>query len=85
MCCGDITSAATGKNEPYTHSVCVCVCVCVTQVPTAVFTPLEYSCVGLTEEEAEQKHGKDSIEVRTVDILTNPTTGPLSQTLFYSS
>ncbi|XP_076125931.1 thioredoxin reductase 2, tandem duplicate 2 [Alosa pseudoharengus] len=32
-------------------------------VATAVFTPLEYSCVGLSEEEAEQKYGKDSIEV----------------------
>ncbi|KAL2092201.1 hypothetical protein ACEWY4_011999 [Coilia grayii] len=32
-------------------------------VPTAVFTPLEYACVGLSEEEAENRHGKDSIEV----------------------
>jgi len=31
--------------------------------PTTVFTPLEYSCVGLSEEQAEQKFGSDSIEV----------------------
>lgn len=33
------------------------------QVPTTVFTPLEYSCVGLSEEEAERRYGKDSLEV----------------------
>nr|XP_057926291.1 thioredoxin reductase 2, tandem duplicate 2 isoform X2 [Doryrhamphus excisus] len=32
-------------------------------VPTTVFTPLEYGCVGLSEEEAESRHGKDNIEV----------------------
>ncbi|KAM9394382.1 thioredoxin reductase 2, tandem duplicate 2 [Pholidichthys leucotaenia] len=32
-------------------------------VPTTVFTPLEYSCVGLSEGEAEKRHGKDGIEV----------------------
>lgn len=32
-------------------------------VPTTVFTPLEYGCVGLSEEEAEQRNGKDSLEV----------------------
>uniref|UniRef100_A0A672IP17 thioredoxin-disulfide reductase (NADPH) n=1 Tax=Salarias fasciatus TaxID=181472 RepID=A0A672IP17_SALFA len=32
-------------------------------VPTTVFTPLEYGCVGLSEEEAERRHGKDGIEV----------------------
>uniref|UniRef100_A0A8C4IDF1 Thioredoxin reductase 2, tandem duplicate 2 n=1 Tax=Dicentrarchus labrax TaxID=13489 RepID=A0A8C4IDF1_DICLA len=32
-------------------------------VATTVFTPLEYGCVGLSEEEAEKRHGKDSIEV----------------------
>ncbi|XP_077377148.1 thioredoxin reductase 2, tandem duplicate 2 [Festucalex cinctus] len=32
-------------------------------VPTTVFTPLEYGCVGLSEEEAEIRHGKDNIEV----------------------
>ncbi|KAG9334370.1 hypothetical protein JZ751_008189 [Albula glossodonta] len=33
------------------------------QVPTTVFTPLEYGCVGLPEEEAERRYGKDAIEV----------------------
>ncbi|XP_044530484.1 thioredoxin reductase 2, mitochondrial, partial [Gracilinanus agilis] len=32
-------------------------------VPTTVFTPLEYGCVGLSEEEAKQRHGLDHIEV----------------------
>ncbi|KAI1901079.1 hypothetical protein AGOR_G00056440 [Albula goreensis] len=32
-------------------------------VPTTVFTPLEYGCVGLPEEEAEKRYGKDAIEV----------------------
>ncbi|KAI7813106.1 putative thioredoxin reductase 2 [Triplophysa rosa] len=32
-------------------------------VATTVFTPLEYGSVGLSEEEAERRHGKDHIEV----------------------
>uniref|UniRef100_A0A3B4AK39 Uncharacterized protein n=1 Tax=Periophthalmus magnuspinnatus TaxID=409849 RepID=A0A3B4AK39_9GOBI len=32
-------------------------------VPTTVFTPLEYGCVGLSEEDAEKRYGKDGIEV----------------------
>merc|ERR1719240_988313 len=32
-------------------------------VPTTVYTPLEYGCVGLTEEEAEAAHGKENLEV----------------------
>ncbi|NWW29454.1 TRXR2 reductase, partial [Panurus biarmicus] len=32
-------------------------------VPTTVFTPLEYGCVGLSEEAAVQRHGADHIEV----------------------
>jgi len=31
-------------------------------VPTTVFTPLEYSCVGYSEEEALEKYGEDNIE-----------------------
>lgn len=33
------------------------------KVATTVFTPLEYGCVGLSEEKAIQKHGEDCIEV----------------------
>lgn len=33
------------------------------QVPTTVFTPLEYGCVGLSEEEAVALHGQEHIEV----------------------
>ncbi|CAI5448836.1 unnamed protein product [Caenorhabditis angaria] len=31
------------------------------QIPTTVFTPLEYGCCGLSEEDAIAKHGKDNI------------------------
>lgn len=30
---------------------------------TTVFTPIEYSCVGISEDEAIAKYGKDNIEV----------------------
>ncbi|XP_005990268.1 thioredoxin reductase 2, tandem duplicate 2 isoform X1 [Latimeria chalumnae] len=32
-------------------------------VPTTVFTPIEYGCVGLSEEEAVRRHGEENIEV----------------------
>merc|ERR1719240_1041452 len=32
-------------------------------VPTTVYTPLEYGCVGLTEEAAEKVYGADNLEV----------------------
>ena len=32
-------------------------------VPTTVFTPMEYGCVGLSEEEAIKQYGDDDIEV----------------------
>jgi thioredoxin reductase (NADPH) len=32
-------------------------------VPTTVFTPLEYGCVGLSEEDAIAKYGATDIEV----------------------
>uniref|UniRef100_A0A4X2LFS6 thioredoxin-disulfide reductase (NADPH) n=2 Tax=Vombatus ursinus TaxID=29139 RepID=A0A4X2LFS6_VOMUR len=32
-------------------------------VATTVFTPLEYGCVGLSEEEAERRYGQEGIEV----------------------
>ncbi|XP_053758233.1 thioredoxin reductase 2, mitochondrial isoform X2 [Panthera pardus] len=32
-------------------------------VPTTVFTPLEYGCVGLSEEEAMARHGEEHVEV----------------------
>lgn len=32
-----------------------------TNVPTTVFTPLEYGCVGLTEAEAKEKFGADNV------------------------
>lgn len=36
---------------------------CVWQIPTCVFTPLEYACVGLSEDAALQEYGPDDIEV----------------------
>lgn len=41
-------------------------------VPTTVFTPLEYGCIGLSEEAAIEKFGIDKIEVGTLrhpDVL----------------
>lgn len=32
-------------------------------VPTTIFTPLEYGCIGLTEEQALSQYGQDDIEV----------------------
>lgn len=32
-----------------------------TNVPTTVFTPIEYGTVGLTEEDAKNKYGADNI------------------------
>lgn len=32
-------------------------------IPTTVFTPLEYACVGYSEEEAYNKFGKENIKV----------------------
>lgn len=34
-----------------------------TNVPTTVFTPLEYGCIGLSEEDAIKKYGDENIEV----------------------
>lgn len=34
-----------------------------TNVPTTVFTPIEYGCCGLSEEAAIEKYGQDNIEV----------------------
>lgn len=35
-------------------------------VATTVFSPLEYGCVGLTEEEAINRYSEDKIEVSTI-------------------
>ena len=32
-------------------------------IPTTVFTPLEYGCIGLSEEAAQQQHGEEQVEV----------------------
>lgn len=36
---------------------------CRLQVPTTVFTPMEYACIGETEEEAIAARGDDAVEV----------------------
>ncbi|CAL8139961.1 unnamed protein product [Orchesella dallaii] len=33
------------------------------KIPTSVFTPLEYGCVGLSEEEAKEKYQEENLEV----------------------
>eukprot|EP01031_Cornospumella_fuschlensis_P029883 gene29883-36079_t len=39
-------------------------------VPTTVFTPMEYGSVGLTEEEAVQKYGEEDVEVYCSEFTT---------------
>ena len=39
-------------------------------VPTTVFTPLEYGCIGFSEEDANFIFGKDNIEVRCSQSLS---------------
>ncbi|RYG65651.1 FAD-binding protein, partial [archaeon] len=41
-----------------------------TYVPTTIFTPMEYGCVGLTEEEAIAKYGEGDIEVYCSEFTT---------------
>lgn len=36
---------------------------CWDTIPTTVFTPLEYGCCGLSEEDAIKRHGDDNIEI----------------------
>lgn len=42
----------------------MCFCYCqLLQIPTTVFTPVEYACCGITEEEAVATLGEDRVEV----------------------
>ena len=36
-----------------------------TQIPTTVYTPLEYGACGMAEEDAIAKYGEKGVEVRT--------------------
>jgi len=38
-------------------------------VATTIFSPLEYGCVGLTEEEAINRYTEDKIEVSSIGLL----------------
>jgi len=40
-------------------------------VATTVFSPLEYGCVGLTEEEAIKRYTENKIEVSTIRLCIN--------------
>jgi len=40
-------------------------------IATTVFSPLEYGCVGLTEEEAIKRYTEDEIEVSTIRPCIN--------------
>ncbi|XP_058672418.1 thioredoxin reductase 2, mitochondrial isoform X2 [Ammospiza caudacuta] len=53
-----IVDASEATSVPHIYAVGD-----ITEVPTTVFTPLEYGCVGLSEEAAVQHHGSDNIEV----------------------
>ena len=48
-------------------------------VPTTVYTPLEYGCCGLSEEAALELKGEDNLEVRR--LLPSPPTRPPKHTL----
>ena len=53
-------------------ALCVCVCsfsISVLQVPTTVFTPLEYGSVGLTERQAVDRFGEDNVEVKIIVLF----------------
>jgi pyruvate/2-oxoglutarate dehydrogenase complex dihydrolipoamide dehydrogenase (E3) component len=52
-----------GVSETLTDYVNVC---------TTVFTPLEYGCCGLSEEEAIEKYGEEDLEVRNNTICLTP-------------
>eukprot|EP00123_Amoebidium_parasiticum_P011692 comp20858_c0_seq1/m.27607 comp20858_c0_seq1/g.27607 ORF comp20858_c0_seq1/g.27607 comp20858_c0_seq1/m.27607 type:complete len:511 (-) comp20858_c0_seq1:243-1775(-) len=39
-------------------------------IPTAVFTPFEYGCIGYSEEDAEAEFGKDNIETYLFEFTT---------------
>lgn len=45
------------------QSLCLCLQCDYVNVPTTVFTPLEYGCCGLAEEKAVELYGQDNIEV----------------------
>lgn len=46
-------------------------------VATTIFTPLEYSCIGLSEEAAISKFGKDNLKI--YENVFNPVTWNISQ------
>ena len=51
-----------GADDKLTDYVNVC---------TTVFTPLEYGCCGLSEEDAIQQYGEGDIEVNTLSVFFN--------------
>ncbi|CEM31551.1 unnamed protein product [Vitrella brassicaformis CCMP3155] len=54
-------------------------------VPTTVFTPFEYGSVGLSEEQAVKKYGKDAIETFLLEVETAHTDPPALSRLAHSS
>lgn len=38
-------------------------------IPTTVFSPIEYGCCGLTEEDAVRQYGEDEIDVQSSHFL----------------
>lgn len=57
------TSVAVPKPTPAPWQLAVPPPVDPSTIPTAVFTPAEYACVGLSEQEAIHKYGEDGVEV----------------------
>lgn len=52
-------SRASSSSLPKLSTVCMDY----SNIPTTIFTPMEYGCVGLNEEQAVQQYGEDNIEV----------------------
>ncbi|MBN3295271.1 TRXR1 reductase, partial [Amia calva] len=51
-----------------------------TNVPTTIFTPMEYGACGLSEERASEKYGEDNIEDRVVGLhILGPHAGEITQ------
>lgn len=48
--------------------MCLCVQCDYVNVPTTVFTPLEYGCCGLSEERAIEQYGEENLEVKNLAV-----------------
>lgn len=59
-----IVATADMHANNYFHMSFVNVLILMHQVPTTVFTPLEYGAIGFTERQAIDQFGEENVEVR---------------------